>query len=83
MSNVQFRLELTTAQTTDLIAMLVEGLAKTGVQVGQRGHRFALDVVLTEDDTRTGQRNGHRAVIHSDRQSAGVFTTAYDVMVGE
>ena len=78
MSNVQFRLELTTAQTTALIAMLVEGLAATA-GVRRAGYNF----LIVEDSTREGQRNGHAVRISADTQSSAICTTAYDVVVGE
>jgi hypothetical protein len=81
MSNVQARLELNTASTKDLINLLVSSLASTGPQTGTRGYRATIDLVIYEDDTRKGQRNGHAARISVSGESAGVFTTAYDVVV--
>jgi len=79
MANVTFRLELNTAATKTLISALVESLAST--TPGQRDFRTGLNVVLSEDDTRTGQRNGHRLALFADAQSAGVYATAYDLVI--
>lgn len=77
MANVNFRLELRPSEAQRLVEILVAGLAN-----GQPQSRVGVNVVLFEDDTRAGQRNGHGLHIMVDgRFTNDLFTTAHDVVI--